>query len=71
MPGIPPKALLASSLVLEMAGMIVGGLLAGAWLDARLGTAPILLAVLPFVGLVGGVYRIIRVLERRGPGEEP
>ncbi len=69
MPGIPPKALLASSLVLEMAGMIVGGLLAGAWLDEKLGTAPILLALLPFAGLIGSIYRIVRVLELRSKDE--
>jgi len=62
--------MLASGLVLEMAGLVIGGLLLGSWLDGRLGTAPILLAVLPFVGLVGGVYRIIRVLERRPPGDD-
>ncbi len=71
MPRLPPKALLASSLVLEMTGLIVGGLLLGGWLDAKLGTAPILLALLPFVGLIGGVYRIVRVLEQRPRGEEP
>jgi F0F1-type ATP synthase assembly protein I len=67
---IPPKALMASALVLEMAGLVVGGLLLGSWLDTRLGTAPILLALLPFLGLVGGIYRIVRVLEHRG-GDEP
>ncbi len=65
LPSLPPKAMLASALVLEMSGLVVGGLLLGAWLDGRLGTAPILLALLPFVGLVGGVWRIIRVLEAR------
>lgn len=60
---------MASALVLEMAGLIVGGLLGGAWLDTKLGTAPLLMAVLPFVGLVGGVYRIVRVLEHRS--EDP
>jgi F0F1-type ATP synthase assembly protein I len=57
--------MLASALVLEMAGLIIGGLLLGAWLDQKLGTAPILLALLPFLGLLGGVYRIVRVLEQR------
>ncbi len=67
---IPPTAMLASALVLEMAGLVIGGLLLGAWLDGRLGTAPILLAVFPFLGLVGGVFRIVRVLERRTPKED-
>jgi F0F1-type ATP synthase assembly protein I len=66
---LPPKAMMASALVLEMAGLIVGGLLGGAWLDGKLGTAPILMALLPFVGLVGGVYRIVKVLEHRNPDE--
>ena len=67
LPRIPPEALLAAALVLEMAGRVVGGLLLGAWLDARLGTAPVLLAVLPFLGMVAGIWRIIRVLESRTP----
>lgn len=67
---LPPKAVMASALVLEMAGLVVGGLLAGAWLDERLGTAPILLALLPFVGMVGGIWRILRVLEQRGSRED-
>jgi len=56
---------MASALVLEMTGLVVGGLLLGSWLDGRLGTAPILLALLPFVGLVGGIWRILRVLEHK------
>jgi F0F1-type ATP synthase assembly protein I len=67
---LPPKAMQASALVLEMTGMVVGGLLAGAWLDGRLGTAPILLALLPFLGMVGGIWRIVRVLEHRAPPED-
>ena len=73
-PRIPPRALLASSLVLEMTGLIVGGLLVGAWVDRRLGTAPLLLALLPFVGLVAGCWRILRALQagprEGGPPEE-
>jgi F0F1-type ATP synthase assembly protein I len=57
--------MMASALVIEMAGLIIGGLLGGAWLDEKLGTAPILMALLPFVGLVGSIYRIVRVLEHR------
>lgn len=71
MPRLPPAALLASSLVLEMSGLIIGGLLLGAWLDRRLGTAPILMAVLPFVGLVAGCWRILRVLQAQTPRDDP
>ena len=67
---IPPKAMMASAMVLEMTGLVVGGLLLGAWLDGKLGTAPILLALIPFVGMLGGIWRIVRVLERRMPGDE-
>jgi ATP synthase protein I len=67
----PPKALLASALVLEMAGLVIGGLLLGAWLDARLGTAPILLALVPFLGMIGGIWRIVRVLEHNPPEDAP
>ncbi|MFH1466233.1 MAG: AtpZ/AtpI family protein [Pseudomonadota bacterium] len=71
MPRLPPTAVLASSLVLEMSGLIIGGLLLGAWLDRRLGTAPILMAVLPFVGLVAGCWRILRVLQAQTPRDDP
>ena len=62
---------MASALVLEMTGLVVGGLLLGAWLDGKLGTAPILLALLPFLGMVGGIWRIVWVLERSPPKDEP
>jgi F0F1-type ATP synthase assembly protein I len=61
---LSPKALVASSLVFELSALAIGGLLLGNWLDERLGCAPLLLTLLPFLGLLIGLLRILRVLQR-------
>jgi len=44
----------------ELAASIAGGALLGWWIDGRLGTAPRWLAILAGVGVVGGLYNLIR-----------
>lgn len=63
--------LVVSALVLEMALLTIGGLLAGAWLDRKFGTTPILLAVLTFAGFIGGILRISRVLGASSDPHDP
>lgn len=38
------------------------GLLAGRWLDGKLGTAPWLTVILTFVGLAAGLYESVMIL---------
>ena len=44
----------------ELAASIAGGALIGWWIDRRLGTAPRALMILSGVGVVGGLYNLIR-----------
>jgi len=62
------RAMAGSALVLEMALLSIGGLLAGAWLDRRLGSSPGLLILLTLLGFAGGLTRLLRFL---GPHHDP
>lgn len=44
----------------ELAASIAGGALIGWWIDRRLGTAPQALTVCTAIGVVGGLYNLIR-----------
>lgn len=44
----------------ELAASIAGGALLGWWVDRQLGTAPRWLGILAGVGVVGGLYNLIR-----------
>lgn len=62
----------------ELAASIAGGALLGWWIDRQLGTAPKALIALALVGILGGLYNLVRTAlaasreaadaERRGPG---
>lgn len=56
-----PAWLRLAGLGFELAASIAGGALLGWWLDRRLGTAPKLLITLAAVGIVGGLYNVVRV----------
>jgi F0F1-type ATP synthase assembly protein I len=62
------RAMAASAMVMEMAILCIGGLLAGAWLDRRLGTSPGLLMLLTLLGFAGGLTRLLHAL---GPRHDP
>ena len=49
-----------AGLGLELAGAVVGGSLLGYWLDRRFGTYPRWLIVCASIGVVGGLYNLIR-----------
>ena len=58
---IPPRAWLSlAGLGFELAASIAGGALIGWWIDRQLGSAPKALIVLSAVGIVGGLYNLIR-----------
>lgn len=59
------RAVLAWSLVLEMAILAMLGLWAGHEVDEFLGTSPVFLVLLSFVGFVLGIFLIVRHLRSR------
>jgi ATP synthase protein I len=63
------------ALGIELAGLVIGCLLAGWWLDGKLGTAPYLTLAGIFLGAFGGfmvVWRAIKTSEGEAskPGDE-
>ena len=49
-----------SGVGLELAGAIAGLALVGYWVDGRFGTGPWGIVVGVFIGLVGGLYNLVR-----------
>ncbi|MFN3467651.1 MAG: AtpZ/AtpI family protein [Candidatus Brocadiales bacterium] len=47
-----------------MVGSIVGGYLVGSYLDSRFGTAPWLMLVLLFMGIISGFLEFYRVAKK-------
>ncbi len=54
----------ASAMVFELGVLVMGGALAGSWLDSLLGTSPLLLTLLSLAALVGAMFRVHRMLQR-------
>lgn len=46
----------------QLATTVIGGLLAGSWLDKKLGTLPWLTLTGIILGSIGGFYNLIRIL---------
>jgi len=74
--GNNPRAWLRlAGLGFELAASIAGGALLGWWIDRQLGSAPKALITLATVGIVGGLYNLIRSAlaasrETRAGGED-
>lgn len=49
-----------AGLGMELAGAVVGGCLLGYWLDRHFETAPRWLVICASIGVVGGLYNLIR-----------
>ncbi len=56
----PSGNLRLAGLGMELAGAVIGGSLLGYWLDRRLGTGPRWLVICASIGVVGGLYNLIR-----------
>lgn len=52
---------------LEFGGIVAVSIVAGIWLDSRFGTKPWIMLALIFVGMVGGMIRLIRRMTRGNP----
>ena len=62
------KAVGLAALVTQLTLMVVGGLLAGKWLDQRFGVEPIGLMSGVFVGFGLGMYRLARMVSLMDEG---
>lgn len=58
------------ALTVEMAATVVLGVVAGAWLDRRIGTSPVFLLLLSLGALAGGIARLVRATGRFEPEDE-
>ena len=56
----PDSKLWLTGLGFELVGAIAGGALLGWWIDRKAGTSPRWLIILAGIGIVGGLYNLIR-----------
>jgi ATP synthase protein I len=54
----------ASSVGLEMGISVLLGVLAGLWIDSKLGTSPLFMLVFIVLGLIAGFRGVIRAMKR-------
>jgi hypothetical protein len=59
-----------AGLGIQLAVTLLVFVLAGQWLDRKLGTGQILTVVAAFVGFGGSMYSLIRSLNRKDGGDE-
>lgn len=69
-PRLLQRMSIAAAIILEMAVTVVLGVVAGAWLDNKLGSSPALLVVLAIGGLIVGMTRLVHSLNRLKPPDE-
>ena len=62
----PSSKLWLTGLGFELLGSIAGGALLGWWIDRQRGTSPKWLVILAGIGIVGGLYNLIRTALRAG-----
>lgn len=60
----------ATAAAAELAVAVLLGVLAGSWLDTRLGTAPVLLLLLSLAGLIVGLVRLTSWLKSSEPPDD-
>lgn len=60
----PPRWMRYSAAGFEMGGSIVGGFVAGWYLDKWLETAPVLALLGVIAGFVGGTWRLFQIAKR-------
>ena len=69
-PSFLKRLALITAVITEMAVLVVVGTIAGYWLDARLGTSPVLLMGLSMAGLIFGMVRLTRNLNRHASTDD-
>ena len=60
-----------SGLGVELAGAVIGGSLLGYWIDHRFDTSPVWLLIGSGIGIVGGLYNLIRKALLESIGARP
>ena len=68
--GKTPGPMRYAGLGIQLAVTLLVFVLAGQWLDRKLGTGQILTVVAAFVGFGGSMYSLIRSLNRKDGGDE-
>ncbi|MEP6688705.1 MAG: AtpZ/AtpI family protein [Gemmatimonadales bacterium] len=68
--GKGPSPMRYAGLGVQLAVSLLAFVLAGQWLDRKLGTGGILTVVAAFVGFGGTMYSLIRTLNRQGGGKD-
>lgn len=63
------KAFLYWVAVMDLVGMVVGGALIGVYLDKKLGTSGIIIAVFTLLGFFGGVLQMWKIMKRAEDGK--
>lgn len=55
----------------QLAATVIGGLLAGSWLDKKFGTGPWFTLIGIVIGSIGGFYNLIRILNWKEARKRP
>ena len=61
---------LASTIAVSLAVPLLVGIFLGRWMDVQIGTDPLFMIIGLLVGLVLGVYGILRLLKEKIQGDE-
>jgi F0F1-type ATP synthase assembly protein I len=68
---LPPNNMRLAGLGMELAGAVVGGCLLGYWVDRRFGTPPWGVVIGASIGVIGGLYNLIRQAVHATSGRIP
>jgi F0F1-type ATP synthase assembly protein I len=63
------KVLIYWAAVLDLVGMVVGGAIIGVFLDKKLKTSGILIAVFTLLGFFGGIFQMWKIMKRAEDGK--
>ncbi len=65
---LPRERMRLAGLGVELAAAVAGGCLLGYWIDRRLDSLPWATLICSLIGVVGGLYNLLRQALRETPG---